>query len=46
MLAVLLFCRNILISKLDVPKIEIGLFQYIEWESLFSLQWLNLYSFN
>ena len=26
-------------SQLDVPKIEIGVFQYIVWDSLFSLQW-------
>ena len=31
------------ISLLDVPKIEIGLFQYIVWKRLFSLQWVNLY---
>ena len=25
----------------NVPKIEIGLFQYIVWDSLFSLQWVK-----
>ena len=26
----------------DIPKIEIGIFKYIVWESPFSLQWVNL----
>ena len=28
------------------PKIEIGLFQYIVWECLFSLQWANKHRAN
>ena len=31
------FLRNIYIVQPDTPKIENGLFQYIEWEGLFSL---------
>ena len=28
----------------SVPKIATGLFQYIVWESLFSIQWINLFN--
>ena len=29
-------------SLVVIPKIEIGLFQYIVWESLFSIQWVKV----
>ena len=30
-------------TSADLPKIGIGLFQYIVGESLFSIKWVNLY---
>ena len=35
------FFRNIHIIQPDIPKIENGLFQYIVWDGLFNLQWIN-----